>query len=218
MRLTMTNTVTSRRASAARAIGLAAILGAAACVSKSPLATRSYSIDPPASRAAAALPGAAIVSLTRVRVAPPYAGTSFVYRTGEHRIERDPYALFAAPPGWMLTSAIGGYLRDADFIRDVVEPAGEIPIAAAIEADATELCAELGTTGDPAAILTLRFRVTRAPSGTTPAKDLLLKTYAQRIPMPQRTAQAAADAWNQALAAIMKEFLADLKVVLASRG
>ena len=204
---------------AGRALGLAAVLSVAGCVSKSPLATQSYSIDPPPRSAAASdLPDAVVVSLLRVSVAPPYSGTSFVYRTGEHRIERDPYALFAAPPGWMLTSAISGYLRGADFIRDVVEPASEIPIAAAIEVDATELCAELGRPGDPAAILTLRFRVMRLPSGTTPAKDLLLKTYTQRIPMPQRSAQAAADAWNQALATIMTEFETDLKAALASRG
>ena len=212
----MIDTVRRSRA-AAGALVVAALLGAGACVSKAPLATRSYSIDPPARSVAGDLPDAAVVSLLRVSVAPPYAGTSFVYRTGEHRIERDPYALFAAPPGGMLTSAIRGYLRDADFIRDVVEPASEIPIAAAIEVDATELCAELGGPGDPAAILTLRFRVMTPPSGTTPARDLLLKTYTQRVPMPQRSAQAAADAWNQALATIMKEFEADLKGVLASR-
>jgi ABC-type transport auxiliary lipoprotein component len=202
---------------AVRALGFAAALAATGCVLKPPLATRSYSIDPPATRAADALPAAAVVSLLRVRVAAPYAGMSFVYRTGEHRIERDPYALFAAPPGWMLTAAIGGYLRDADFIRDVVDPASEVPSAAAIEADATELCADLDNPGESVAVLTLRFRVMTPASGKRPAKDLLLKTYAQRIPMPQRTAQAAADAWNQALAAIMKEFLADLKVALAPR-
>jgi hypothetical protein len=200
----------------AAAVGLFAALAAAGCVSKPPLATRSYSIDAPPHPAVDALPDAAFVSLSRVRVAAPYAGTSFVYRTGEHRIERDPYALFAAPPGWMLTAAISGYLRDADFIGDVVEPGGEIPITAAIEADATELCAELGGAGGPEAILTLRFRVRTPAAGVKRGKDLLLKTYAERIPMPQPTATAAADAWNEALAAIMKTFLADLKAALAS--
>ena len=208
---------TVRLSRAAVALVLATLLGAAACVSKSPLATQSYSIDPPARATAEDLPGAVVVSLLRVSVAPPYAGVSFVYRTGEHRIERDPYALFAAPPGWMLTTAISGYLRGADFIRDVVEPASELPVAAAIEVDATELCAELGRPGDPAAIMTLRFQVMTLPSGTKPARDLLLKTYNQRIPLAQRSAQAAADAWNQALATIMQEFETDLKTVLPSR-
>ena len=39
---------------------------------------------------------------------------------GTHGIERDPYAHFAAPPGWLLTSAIRGYLANADFVRDAV--------------------------------------------------------------------------------------------------
>ena len=64
-----------------KALALAAVC-AAGCVSKAPLAVQSYTIDPPASSAAIDLPGAVVVSMSRVRVAPPYAGTSFAYRIG----------------------------------------------------------------------------------------------------------------------------------------
>jgi uncharacterized lipoprotein YmbA len=202
--------------SPARRLALAAAL-AVGCVSKPPLAIQSYAIDPPPPRAGAASSGAAVVSLSRVGVAPPYAGTSFVYRTGEHRIERDPYAVFAAAPGWMLTAAIRGYLRNSDFVRDVVDPAGNLPVDVAIEADASELCADLSGAGEAAAVLTLRFRVLSPADGITPAKELLQKTYARRLALGERTPASIAQAWNRELSEIMREFEADLKPVLPAR-
>jgi len=195
----------------------ALVLAAVGCLGKSALVLQSYSIDPPRPRAAAAAPNGRVLSLARVDVAPPYGGKSFVYRVGEHGIERDPYASFAATPGWMLTSAIGGYLRNADFVKDVVAPGEGIPVDAAIEAHASELCGDLSNPGEPSAVLTLQFRVRAPAAGTAPASEILLKTYTGRVPWPQRTASAAAEAWNRALSEIMTEFLGDLEPALTSR-
>ncbi len=105
----------------------------------------------------------------------------------------------------MLTSAIRGYLSNAPFVRDVVSPGDGVPASATIEARAIELYADLG---DPAAaVLTLQFRVLSPPGSASPVRELLLKTYTEKVPLPERTAAAAADAWNTALAGIMKSFL-----------
>jgi hypothetical protein len=199
-----------------RALGLvvAGAAAAAACVSKAPLAVQSFTIDPPPASAAADRTGAAVVSLARVRVAPAYAGTSFVYRVGAHRVEHDPYAIFAAPPGWMLTTALRGYLRNADFIRDVVEPGGELPVAMIIEAEANELCADLSQGAEATALLALQFRVYVPAVGTTAETELLRRTYAGKRPLSARDADAIADAWNQELSEIAAEFLADLRPLL----
>ncbi len=196
-----------------RALALAAVL-VAGCVSKSPISVDSYTLDPPAPSAAVDRAGAVVVSMARVRVAPPYAGTSFVYRMGGHHIERDPYAVFAAPPGWMLTTAVRGYLRNADFIRDVVEPGGEIHVAASIEADAGELCADLAEAGNATAVLALTFRVYTPAAGTTLEKDMFRKTYTRTRSLAKRDAAAIAAAWNRELSEIADEFLADLRPVL----
>ncbi len=150
-----------------------------------------------------------MLALTRVDVAAPYGGLSFVYRSGDHGIERDPYASFAVSPGWMLSTAIRGYLRNAPFVRDVVSPGTGVPFAASIEAHATELYADLGSS--PVAVLSLQFRVLSSPSSGAPLRELLLKTYTERVALESRTAQAAAKAWNEALASIMKSFAADLE-------
>ncbi len=199
-------------------LGLAAALGIAlgsdGCASKASPPVQTYTLDPPVPSVAVDRAGAVVVSLARVRVAPPYAGTSFVYRMGGHRIERDPYAAFAAPPGWMLTSAIRGYIRHADFIRDVVEPGSEVPVVLLIEAEANELCADLPEGGEATAKLTLQFRVFAPASGTTPERELLRKTYARSQPLAARDSAAIAEAWNRELSEIADAFLADLRPLL----
>jgi len=196
-----------RVAAATLASALAAATG---CVSKTALVPQSYVIDAPALDAGMPPAVGRVITLSRVDVAPPYAGLSFVYRTGDHGIERDPYASFAVSPGWMLSSAIRGYLRNAGFVRDVVSPGDGVRAAASIEARATELYADLGSS--PAAVLTLQFRVL-SPAGE-PVHELLLKSYTEHVPMEARSAQSAATAWNNALAAIMKAFIADLERAL----
>jgi len=196
-----------------KALALAAVC-AAGCVSKAPLAVQSFTIDPPAPSAAVDQAGAVVVSMARVRMAPPYAGTSFTYRMGGHRVERDPYATFAAPPGWMLTAAVRGYLRNADFIRDVVEPGGELPVAASIETDGGVLTADLAEAAQATAVLALTFRVYTPAAGATLEKEMFRKTYTRSLPLEQRDADAIAAAWNRELAEIADEFLADLRPLL----
>jgi ABC-type transport auxiliary lipoprotein component len=201
-----------------RSLARAALLVSAVtagCVSKAPIDVESYTIDPPARQSPVPRPGAAIVSLGRVHVAPPYSGTSFVYRLGPHRVERDPYAVFAAPPGWMITAAIRGYLRNADFIGDVAEPGGEMPVRAAIEADVAELYADLSDGAQATAVLAVSFRVYRSAVGTTPETEIFRKTYSRKQPLGARDADAIANAWNQELSEIADEFVGDLRPLLA---
>jgi hypothetical protein len=202
------------RAHGALLLAWAAALGACACVSKPALVSQSFTIDPPAPRAPAPAPGGALLSLARVSVAPVYGGVSLVYRVGDHAIERDPYASLAASPAGVLTAAIRGYLRNADFVRDVVSPGEGLPVAAAIDVSVPELCGDFENPAQPAAVLSLEFRVVAPATGTAAARELLVRAYTRSLPIPRRTAAAVAAGWNQALGEIMAEFLGDLKAVL----
>jgi len=201
----------------ARGLVLAAVLLTCACATKLPRTPQTFTIDPPTPRSAPPATAARVVSLRRVEVAPTYAGADLVYRVGEHGIERDPYASLAAPPAWILTSAIRGYLRDADFIRDVVAPGEGMPVDAEIEPALTELYGDFSNPPEPAAVLSLHFRVLAPASSAMAAREIFLKTYTRRIPLSQRTAAAVVAAWNRALGEIMGEFLPDLKVALPPR-
>ncbi len=197
------------------ALGLA-VAALAACVSKPALVSQSYSIDPPDPRGGPAADGARLLWLSEVEVWPPYGGVQFTFDSGNHAVERDPYARFAAPPGPLFTAAIRGYLLGADFVRDVETTGGSVAPDATIEAQVSELYADISGR-EAAAVLVLRFRVLAPAAGTASKRELLLKTYSRRESLPEKSARAAASGWNAELEDIMKDFLADLKAVLPPR-
>lgn len=206
-----------RVAPPARTLVFAAIIASAACASKVVVVPQSFMIDPPSSRLGVAPAEGCVVSLRPVFVAPVYSGTALVYRLGNHRIESDPYARFGSAPASMLTTAIVGYLHDASFVKDVVVSGSSLPADAAIEPFASEICGDFTDSGEPVAIITLQFRVLTPAAGVAPVRELLLRTYSQRTRIRERTAADVVAAWNTGLAAIMKEFLGDLKAVVPTR-
>jgi cholesterol transport system auxiliary component len=194
---------------------LTALAVAGGCLAKPPLVPQLFSIDPPAAEEPRRSSGAYVVSVKKVQVAPLFEGRDLIYRTGEHRLERDPYASFAAPPGDMLTGAVRAYLRNAAFAREVVEPGGELRPDLLIEVYATEISGDLRRADDAAAVLRLHFLVIPGGSDRHPGPPLLQKEYASRIRLPRRTADAITTAWNQGLSAVMREVVGDIEVVLA---
>jgi uncharacterized lipoprotein YmbA len=194
---------------------IAALLVATGCLSRPAMVSQSFSIDPPAPQSTGS--GGVVLALARVEVAPPYSGMSLVYRTGEHGLGRDPYARFAAPPAWLLTAAIRGYLLNADFVRDVVAPGAGTRSQAMVEVAVSKLEGELRP-GGSSAVLTLRFRVFSDPGSARVLSEVLLKTYSKTMPIARSTAKDVVNGWNQGLAEIMAEFQTDLRGSLDAAG
>lgn len=199
---------------AASLLFAAALTADCGCLAKPALVSQTFSIDPPPPRDAARSQPATVISLKKVDVAPQFDGKSLLYRTGDHELERDPYASFAAPPADMLTAAIRQYLRDARCVRDVVEPGDELPADLLVEVHASELSGDFRRKDDAAGVLGLEFLVLPAPGSADPV-PLLRKEYFRRKRIPSRSAAAVVVAWNQALSEVMQDFLADLEVALA---
>jgi uncharacterized lipoprotein YmbA len=195
---------------------IVALLVTTGCLSRPAMVTQSFSIDPPAAQSTGS-PGGVVLALARVEVAPPYSGMSLVYRTGEHGLGRDPYARFAAPPAWLLTAAIRGYLLNADFVRDVVAPGAGTRSQAMVEVAVSKLEGVLRP-GGSSAVLTLRLRVFFDPGGAGGLSEILLKTYSKTMPIPRSTAKDIVNGWNQGLAEIMAEFQTDLRGSLDAAG
>ena len=192
-----------------------ALAAAAGCLSRPAVVPQRFSIEPPSVEETRRTPGTYVISVKRVRVSPLFDGLDLLYRTGDHRLERDPYASFAAPPGDLLTGAVRGYLRIAAFARDVVEPGAGLRADLTVEVYAEEISGDLRRADDAAAVLQLRFLV--MPGGAEPTRGppLLEKEYSSRTRVARRTAEAIATAWNEGLSEIMSEFVADVEAVLA---
>jgi len=188
---------------------VAGTLFVAACLSKPAIVSRSFSIDPPAPRTSIP-PTGLVLALARVDVAPPYSGQRLVYQVAENEFELDPYAKFVAPPSWLLTVAIQGYLSNADFVRDVtVSGRGGRPDAI-VEVAVRQLAGELGP-GGPSSILALRIRVIPEEAGGRRRSAILLKDYTKTIHVSRATASDVVHGWSQGLAEIMAEFEADFR-------
>jgi ABC-type uncharacterized transport system auxiliary subunit len=196
---------------------LVAAVAATACPSKLAMTPQTFTIDPPPPRPSPAPGATRVLALRQAEAAPTYAGVDLVYRVGPHAVERDAYASFAAPPASMLTMAIRVYLRDADWVRDVVMPGEGVPVDAEIEPAIVELAGDFTSGAEPAAVLTLQFRVLAPGAGAPAEKEILLKVYTRRKPLSQRTAVAVVAAWNEELGEIMAEFIADLQKALPTR-
>ena len=193
---------------------LAALAVAGGCLAKPALVPQLFSLDPPAVEETRRSAGAYVVSVKKVQVAPLFEGRDLLYRTGEHRLERDPYASFAAPPGEMLTGAVRAYLRNAAFTRDVVEPGGELRADLLVEVYASEISGDLRRADDAAAVLGLRFLVMPGGAEHHRGPPLLEKEYSCRTRVPRRTADAIANAWNEGLSRVMKQFVSDVEAAL----
>jgi ABC-type uncharacterized transport system auxiliary subunit len=198
----------------ARPLIVATLLLGTACASKLARSPQSFTLNPPPVRAVPAAGATTIVALHPADTDATYGGASLVYRVGEHTIERDPYASFAAAPTSMLSIAIRGYLKNTDFVRDVVYPGEDVRVSVEIEPALAELYGDFTNEAQPEAVMSIFFRVLVPPSGNAPSREILLKRYTERRPIEKRTAASVVAAMNQDLEAIMPQFLADLKAAL----
>jgi cholesterol transport system auxiliary component len=193
---------------------LAFVLGSAGCVSKPNLGSQIFAIDPPPLAAKTVAPGARIVAVDRVEAAPEFAGRALTYRTGIHSFERDPFAVLAASPRELVLAVLRTSLGNADFIKDVVETGGPLTPDILVEAYVSDLEGDFTVPDKPAAVVGIELVVLSVPLPPEPVTSLLRKAYVRRVPVPEKTATAVANAWNQEVTSIVEEFLQDLKAVL----
>jgi hypothetical protein len=202
------------RSPLARRLTLLSVFATAACVSKPNAGSLIFSIDPPPLASKAPAPGARIVSVDRVEVAPEFVGRSLTYRTGIHSFERDPYAVLAASPRDLVLAMLRASLGNADFVRDVVETGGPVTPDFLVEAYVSDLEGDFTVKDKPVAVVGIEIVVLSVPEAPTPVVSLLRKAYSRRLPLPENTANAVANAWNQGLTSIVEEFVTDMRASL----
>jgi len=197
-----------------RLLVLALVGGVAACVSKPNPGSQIFSIDPPPLASKNVAPGARVVSVDRVEVAPEFSGRSLTYRNGIHSFERDPYAVLAASPRDLVLALLRTSLGNADFVRDVVETGGPVAPDFLVEAYVSDLEGDFTVKDKPTAVVGVELIVLAVPDAPEPVTALLRKAYLRRLPLTENTATAVANAWNQGLTSIVEEFLVDMRAAL----
>jgi len=202
------------RASTAALLPL--LLGAVGCISKPTTGPQIFSIDPPPLVHTQASPGGYMVAVDRVEVAPQFAGRALTYRTGPHSFEKDPYAVLAASPRELVLGLVRFSLANADFVRAVVEQGGPQPADLLVEAYVSDLEGDFTVPDKPVAVVGMEMVVMSVPALPQPVATVLRRAYLRRLPLPERTAAAVANAWNEGLTSIVREFVEDMRGALSS--
>jgi cholesterol transport system auxiliary component len=188
--------------------------GTAACVSKPAVGSQIFSIDPPPVATKTLAPGALVVSVDRVEIAPEFESRSLTYRTGPHSFERDPYAVLAGPPRELVQALLRATLENTDFVRNVVETGGPLAADILVEAYVTDLEGDFTVNDKPMAVVGMDMVVLNVPLPPEPVASLSRKAYVRRLPLAEKSATAVANAWNQGLTEIVAEFVTDLRAAL----
>jgi len=183
------------------------------CLSRPPLAKQSFAFPlppPPQIRSKPEMPG---LEIRPLRVADPFDGQSFLYRTGAYSYERDPYAEFLSPPAEVFQDLLRAYLQNSGVFSEVAGQDSALRPDLMAEIHIDDLYGDFRDRAAPKAVLRIRiifFDAKRDASG----KVLWQKDYEERVPLQQRTAAALMAGWNEALGRIMEQLKADLKAEL----
>jgi cholesterol transport system auxiliary component len=179
------------------------------CLGRPRLVTQSFGFALPQNSPAPAASSTAVLGLRNLTVAPAFEGRSFVYRTGEHSYERDPYAEFLVPPARLLVGPLRAHLRGLGVFAEVTEADSALRPDMRAEVHVMELYGDFRSASAPVSTLTIRFLFfDRA------GKLILQKELSRRMPVKARTAANVMAGWDQGLSEIVKELGGALKTTL----
>jgi uncharacterized lipoprotein YmbA len=172
-----------------------------------------FTINPPPESAVPFAARGRTIAVRRVSVAAPFDGRELVYRTGPYRLERDPYAILAAPPAALLTEAIRSHLPQPDSVDWAAQVREAHGPDLQLDVDVGELSGDFTHPEQAAGVIVVTFRVSSANA----ASPFFRKVYTRRVVLSKRTAEAVVTAWNEALAEVLGELERDLAVALSGR-
>jgi len=154
---------------------------------------------------------APVLGIKSITIAPPFAGRSLVYRTGEFTYERDPYAEFLDFPEKELLAPIQARLGSQGDFRSVVLAGSALEPDLLVEINVSQLLGDLREASNARAILRAQFMFYQATNGIASGM-IFQKEYSQDLPLKKPTAAALMAGWNQALNEMTGKVLEDYRL------
>lgn len=149
-----------------------------------------------------------VLLVSNLHISPRYASTGFVYRTSETAYETDFYNQFLSAPGTMISEEVRKGLAAASGFRYVIGPASQLTANYVLEGSVNALYGDLRNLSAPAAVMEIEiFLRNEDPAAPGVA---LQKRYIKSVVIGQRSPDALAKGWNEALEAILADLVADI--------
>ncbi len=148
-----------------------------------------------------------ILAVTNLHISPRYADRSFIYRTSAAEYEADFYNQFLSAPAILISEETRKALAASPF-KFIVAPSNPLTPNYVLEGSINALYGDFRNRNAPAAVLEIEFFLhNENPAG---AGVVLQKRYRKSIALKERSPQALARGWSDALEAIVADFIADL--------
>ncbi len=205
--------VIRHRAPTGRGVALAAVALLACALAGCSALTRpapvrqTFLLEPASPPAEAhARPGALRVGI--VRVAAPFRGKAFVYRTGDLSFQTDYYVEFLVSPEAMLTEQTARALDRARVFERVAGPDASTDADWRLDGFASTLYADARNPAQAYAEIAVTYYLT--PSGGIAQTPVWTREYHRHVAMRDASPGAYADALNAAFGDIVAELARDL--------
>lgn len=141
------------------------------------------------------------IKVRPLRAAPLFERKEFLYRVEGGRIVSDFYNEFAEAPDALITYALIGWLKASRLFATVIEPGVPADAPYTLDGSIAALFGDLRDPAKPAAVMAIQFYLVRA--GNPDRTIVLDRLLRERVEIPDRTPQAIAQGYNQALALIL---------------
>jgi uncharacterized lipoprotein YmbA len=154
-------------------------------------------------------PGRGVLQVSHVRISPRYEGKSFVYRLSDTSFESDFYNEFLVPPASLVAEELAKGLARSGLFQYVIDSSSELALTHVLEAAVSALYGDFRNSGAPKAIVEMEFFLRKQAAGKS---DIIMqKRYAKAVALQGRSPDALVKGWDEALAEILIDLIADLK-------
>jgi cholesterol transport system auxiliary component len=151
---------------------------------------------------------AGTLQIASARISPRYADKNFVYRRSDTRFESDFYNEFLISPGVLVAEELRQGLSQSGLFKFVVGSVNALAPTHTLETVVNTLYGDFRDLRAPQAVMEIEFFLSQEQS---PSGIVFHKRYHRTIPLKGRNPEALVQGWNQALDAISRSLVTDLK-------
>jgi cholesterol transport system auxiliary component len=151
---------------------------------------------------------AGTLQIASARISPRYADKNFVYRRSDTRFESDFYNEFLISPGVLVAEELRQGLSQSGLFKFVVGSVNALAPTHTLETVVNTLYGDFRDLRAPQAVMEIEFFLSQEES---PSGIVFHKRYHRTIPLKGRNPEALVQGWNQALDAISRSLVTDLK-------
>ena len=149
-----------------------------------------------------------ILAIANLQISPRYAERGFIYRTSDTEYEADFYNQFLSSPAVMITEETRKALAASSKFKFVVGPTSSLTANYVLEGSINALYGDFRKPSAPAALLEIEFFLHNENPGSPGI--VLQKRYLKSVPLKEKSPEALAKGWSEALEAIAAMFVADI--------